>query len=188
MVVHHTLKQIVPLSKDEYWSIVFTDEFDLFCAPFLKFKRSEPHTLSQEGAIVKREVTVYPDYHIPSALLWYLNQSEFHYNDIQEKNMETGEVHTKTVPPVHADMLHITTHQYIEAIDEHSCYHVMNVEITCHAWGIGSIVEHAIISGVEEGYALLPKAVEAFKNHKQPNVAADHSLHSQTSQVAAVTL
>ncbi|KAG2392953.1 hypothetical protein C9374_009530 [Naegleria lovaniensis] len=179
----HTCKKLVPLSKEEYWKLVFTDEFDNFTAPYLKFKKVEPETLpSDNPKIIKRRVKVYPDYEIPSALLWYLGQSEFHYEDQQEKDLENHTLKSVTIPPVHGDYLSISSLQYIEEVDANSCYHVLETEIVCSAWGIGSLVESAICSGVDEGYNLLPKAVEAFiASKKSSPIVVDSNVDTAAS-------
>ncbi|KAL9656193.1 hypothetical protein ABK040_007810 [Willaertia magna] len=170
----HQCKVAVPLSKDEYWKIIFTDEYDQYIAPLLNFKRIEIDTsTSQTGDIVKRIVRVFPNYEVPSAILWYLGQNEFHYIDNQEKDLAKEEIRTNTLPPVYADYVQIATRQYLEAIDESSCYHILDIDITCSAWGIGSIVESAVITGLDEGYKLLPNAVNAWKSRNEKKETSD---------------
>ena len=95
------------MKKDEYWKIVFSDEFDTFAAPYLKFKKIEIEhdTACTEPNILKRRVKVYPDYSIPSAMLWYLGQTEFHYIDVQERDESKQEIISKTIPPVRSKFL-----------------------------------------------------------------------------------
>ena len=180
----HTVKKLIPMSRDEYWKIVFTDEFDTFTAPYLKFKKIETETQpSDDPNIIKRTANVYPDYDIPHTLLHLLGQAEFHYVDHQEKNLTAYTMNSNTLPPLsHHDILKISTHQYIEANDDHSCYHVLETEIHCSVWGLGHLVEKAIIHGVEQGYDLLPKAVEAYLAHLKEE--KEHQPVDQSSSIS----
>ena len=171
-MVKHSVKKLIPLSREEYWKIIFTDDFDKFTAPLLKFNKVETETLPSEDVnIVKRTAKVFPDYDIPHALLHLLGQEEFHYVDHQEKHLLNYTMNSNTMPPLsHHDILKISTHQHIEPIDEHSCYHVLETEIHCSVLLLGHLVEKAIIHGVENGYDLLPKAVEAYIAHLNSEV------------------
>lgn len=173
MGTHIHIEVEIPMPRDEYWQILYTREFDEFQAPFVSMKGAiEQHyeVDSQNSNIVRRRVKMLPQITLPSALLWYLGQEEFHYIDEQVKDHAAGVIKTHTIPPVMKDRVKVTGTVRVEPRCDKTCLHVADFNIEISAFGIGGLFEGVMAESVESSHVLIRKAVEAWKEYRRTGV------------------
>lgn len=125
-----------------------------------------------------------PDVELPSSVLWYLGQEQFHYHDIQEKDLKNFIVRFHTVPPVMEDRFEIRGEAKLEAIDEKSCRLIIDLSIEISAWGLGGVFESLMAKNLETSTNNMGKAVEAWVNRNNPEYQAKLAAEEKPKQAA----
>lgn len=162
-----TIEHIIPLSREEYWKILHTPEFETFQAKELGLKVYDEIAREQEGTIIRRRVKVKPEAQLPASVQKivssYISLEDLGYIEEQVRYDDKYYLEFRIHPPVLKDRIHIAGVFSLEERDEQSCLRLLEGEIKISMFGVGGIVERFILEELRRTYEKIPGVVEKWK-------------------------
>jgi hypothetical protein len=162
-----SIEHILPISREEYWRILHTPEFEAFQAEKLGLKEYREIARKEENGVVYRQIQVVPRVEIPETALkivrGYLKDREIGYIEHQEKYPDQFFLKFRIEPPVLKDKIRVEGTFSLLPDTEETCLRTLEGEVTVQLLGVGKIVERFVVDELKRVYDRIPQVIKEYR-------------------------